>query len=290
VSGDDNETLTYTALAAGTYYIRVTLFSDTGAAAGNDYDMAIDVAGVDPCVDDGFEENDTRATAAPIDPGSYLDLWVCPTDTNDFYAVTLGAGDELSLDLFFTHAEGDIDVEVQTSAGTVVASGSSADDDESVTYTAAVAGTYYIRVYLFADAGTTPGNVYDMDIGVVHSDPCANDGYEENDTRATASPIVAGSYPDLWVCPTDVDDYFQIDLARGNTINIDLTFTHAEGDIDVQLLNSRGTMVAVSNSTTDNERITFAVRSAGTYYIRVYLYRDTGAVVGNTYDMDVVVM
>jgi hypothetical protein len=63
---------------------------------------------------------------------------------------------------------------------------------------------------------------------------CTDDAYEENDTCSAAAPIAPGTYPDLQICSGD-DDWFAVDLQAGDTIRITLNFTHANGDIDMQL-------------------------------------------------------
>ena len=164
----------------------------------------------------------------------------------------------------------------------------SSTDNETLTYTAAAAGVHFIRVQLYADAGTVTGNTYDMSVDISYGDHCTQDGFEENDTFATARSVSAGSYPDLWVCPSDVDDYYSITLTRGSAITVDLTFLHAEGDIDVTLLNPSGAVLTQSITTTDNEHLTYVARADGTYGIHVLLYgADTGTEIGNTYDMNV---
>ena len=55
---------------------------------------------------------------------------------------------------------------------------------------------------------------------------------------------------------------------------------HAAGDIDLQLIDSHGKIIAYSNSITDDENIFRLVPVGGTYYIRVY-YDDEG----NNYDL-----
>ena len=69
----------------------------------------------------------------------------------------------------------------------------------------------------------------------------------------------------------DDDDWYQIAVSSGVLrVLVDCRFTDADGDVDIQLENASGTVLATSNSTTDNEYIDYCVPSSGTYYIRVY--------------------
>jgi hypothetical protein len=58
-------------------------------------------------------------------------------------------------------------------------------------------------------------------------------------------------------------------------ILVDARFTDADGDIDIQLVDASGTVLATSNSISDDEYIDYTVVAGGTYYIRVY-FGDAG--------------
>lgn len=126
---------------------------------------------------------------------------------------------------------------------------------------------------------------------------CVDDAYEENDTQATASPLpgeeAAGARPDLPAgfmiigeplrsCPGD-DDWFSVPLIRGQEAQIDVAFQHAEGDIDIYLVDPIGLGVASSLSVTDDEKIRYTADFTGEYALLVEILSDTGAVTGNDY-------
>jgi hypothetical protein len=98
---------------------------------------------------------------------------------------------------------------------------------------------------------------------------CVDDGYEENDTLATAYDW-SGGEGDVITAQQGDDDWYRISLTASR-LWVNCWFTHAEGDIDIQLVDSSGTVVAQSTSNTDNERIDFDAPSLETYYIRVYM-------------------
>ena len=114
------------------------------------------------CSDDPLEPNDD--TSAPrIEPGRYDELVVCP-DNPDFYGIFLRAGDDLTLRLFFTHADGDIDVQLLApDRTTVLERAISTTDDETLTYTATEEGAHVIRVYGLGGAM----NSYSLDLAVM---------------------------------------------------------------------------------------------------------------------------
>ena len=269
----------------------MNLYSDAGVVPGNAYDMDVTVVSVTPtCAPDGFEANDTDTTAAPIADGSYPGLTACPDDTDDYYAIGLLTGDELSADIFFVDDEGDIDLRIIDPSGTTVEFSTSSSDDESVgPHVASMDGDYLIRVNLYSDAGVVPGNAYDLVVDVVTASPnCAYDDLEPNDSTSSPAFAPPAWYPGLSACPTD-DDYFQVFLDSGDEITVDLTFSDAEGDIDLAILDAAGTWVAGSSSSNDNESATYTATSAGLHQVRAFLYLDAGGQPGNPYDMDLFV-
>ncbi len=242
---------------------------------------------VPPTTNDCYEENNTRATA--YYPGSnweqtWLSTLGCtPVQSDeDWYRidVTPAGFERIRIDLRFTHADGDIDVCLVDSSGTLLTCSQSYTDNEYIDYIVSNPGTYYIKVY-YGNAG----NTYDLWWDDLLTP--TEDDYEENDTLATAyypgfnwelTPLsnISGSG-----IQADEDWYkIDVDLVGYRRIIIDLQFTHAKGDIDVCLVDSIGTQLTCSRSITDNEAIDYQVSNPGTYYIKVY-YGNAG----NTYDL-----
>jgi hypothetical protein len=126
---------------------------------------------------------------------------------------------------------------------------------------------------------------------------CADDDFEENDTRAMASPLPGdtvgsgltdlraagfGWGPPLRSCPGD-EDWFSVPLVRGQQVQINVVFQHAEGDIDIYLIGPGDLGVASSLSVTDDEEITYTTDFTSEYALLVELLSDTGSVAGNDY-------
>jgi hypothetical protein len=112
----------------------------------------------------------------------------------------------------------------------------------------------------------------------------AKDSFEPNDSLGTASPIglpFSSSTPNI-----DEDgqqDYYGFNLSCGLRVDADVEFSHASGDIDLQIRNSGNAVVASSTSSDDDESITVDL-AAGSYAARVF---GTGAGSCNRYEMAV---
>ncbi len=104
----------------------------------------------------------------------------------------------------------------------------------------------------------------------------SDDGFEPNDTRATASPVVSVTASNLIVKENN-EDWYSISAGPGQTVNATANFTHVWGDIDLELYrNGESTPVAVSNGTSNTENISFLNTSGtNTFYLRVLLFNDT---------------
>ena len=111
-----------------------------------------------------------------------------------------------------------------------------------------------------------------------------DDAYEENDSRATAYYIGSGDNRLTELEGEGVqldDDWYRIEVGNGfERVVAECTFSHADGDVDLRLVDSTGTTLAQSRSTDDNEEIDHVVPSGGTYYLQVF-YGDEG----NVYDL-----
>jgi len=117
------------------------------------------------CCDDGFENNDSFGDPAPVTEGLTEDLRSCALD-DDYFSILLSVGDEITIDVSFSHAEGNIDLALFNPSATQVASSQSATDDEQIVYTAPEAGIFVILVALHEDLGVSEGNDYELDIAI----------------------------------------------------------------------------------------------------------------------------
>lgn len=116
----------------------------------------------------------------------------------------------------------------------------------------------------------------------------SDDLYEENDTRATAHDYTTKEK--VWLAwdrglgIANDDDWYKIDVGPGGErVRIELDFLHAEGDLNLRLYNSTGTLVVASESATDDELIDYIVPTGGgIYYVQVYT---SGTPQGNLYNL-----
>ena len=104
---------------------------------------------------------------------------------------------------------------------------------------------------------------------------CVDDRYEQNDTLVTSYFLEA--YERTWLSNVNGigfqgdDDWYRIYVEPGSAgLIVDLRFAHAQGDIDLDLYNAAGTLIASSPYASDNEYLNVAPITAGYHYLKVY--------------------
>lgn len=237
---------------------------------------------------DNYEENDTWDTAYDISGSEQTDLsaidgmGTANSGDDDWYEIYVNSDcDRLIIDCLFTHADGNIDIELYASDGTYVSGAASINDNEhlDIGLSGLGTGTYYIRVF------SDESNTYDL----WWDDTAPEDNYEENDTWDAAYDISYDERTDLSTIDglgranAGDDDFYEIYVNSDcDRLTIDCTFTHADGNIDIELYASDGTYVDGSYGVLDNEHLDIDLLGlgTGTYYIKVFNSDES-----NTYDL-----
>lgn len=110
---------------------------------------------------------------------------------------------------------------------------------------------------------------WDEMLNAAASKTIPDDSFEENDSRTAAASILKDSYTGL--CCKD-EDWFQFNMAAGDSINITMYHYASEGDLDMSLFDSSGVEKGYSETYSNIEYIYFQAEQAGAYYIKVYGY------------------
>ena len=112
-----------------------------------------------------------------------------------------------------------------------------------------------------------------------------DDRYEENDSSLTATPMNGGAALNGIICAAD-EDRFKIAVpAVGCVVRAKSHFVHADGNLELSLLNPSGAVVVSSTGVTNDESVTFTAAAVGDHVVRVF---GAGAAEG-AYDVGVTV-
>jgi hypothetical protein len=131
-----------------------------------DAECIVTTGGSTGCQPDAAEPDDNSTQARQLAEDwhfGYLadDQRICAGD-QDWYATPLFVGEPFVAELRFTHADGDLDLLLYDPSGTLAAASMGFSDDERIAHTAAVTGTYHVKVRGWGD-GT---NDYDLNVYV----------------------------------------------------------------------------------------------------------------------------
>ena len=279
--------------AAATFYLRVHVVDGDC----NNYDLNLSVA-PDPCLapglDDSFEDNDFCGSGVALAAGAHTGLFIASADL-DYYEITVAAGDIVTIDqTYVPGAELYMDLHTDPSCTTFVSSAGWNLGFNTLTWANSTGAS--ATVYLACQIDTFTGNCNNYDLNVSFApDPCQNpladDALEDNDDCFTALSMFDGLSAGLFVSKAD-EDFYRVDVSDGDTLFVDLTFSHATADVDVYIYDDQivcgdlNSYLVNGFSSSDNENISWTNTSGSlqTYYIQVVVYAFSQGECNN-YDM-----
>ncbi|MBZ0231982.1 MAG: hypothetical protein K8M05_06485 [Deltaproteobacteria bacterium] len=258
------------------------------------------------CADDFFEDNDSRTQASTLpdlDPDTYM-FTSCPlpdgsNDDEDWFPIILTQDATITLTLA-GQSVSDLDLGLYDAAGVRLASATGPTSNEMVMQ-CLTAGTYYARVYAWG-AGTQ--NQYSLTYARQNGAcpmACTDDGGEPDDSVTQARSITYPVFTSTGnqICAGD-PDWYRVLLLAGELLTVDLTFTQAAAnqDLDIHLYDSNSvdlTPCSVQSPGTcdfgngqgadSNEHFTFTApascTSLCTYYVVIEGYNSSQ----NAYDI-----
>lgn len=118
-------------------------------------------------------------------------------------------------------------------------------------------------------------NVTQIKINLVRpidNNPIAPDTFEHNDSLATArilAPPERHTYADLSIHASQNDDYYRITAALTGFLEVDLAFRDADGDIDLEVLDADGNVIATSETAGNREHVLIEATAGSYYYVHV---------------------
>jgi len=118
--------------------------------------------------------------------------------------------------------------------------------------------------------------------GELSPDPDDSNGNSNNTLQTATSIAEPGPRPGRTIHSNSDMDFYTFQMSTPGTAEhfVGITFRHTQGDLDINLLDPAGNILASSAGVGDSERISLQDRPAGTYYLRVYGF---GSATG-TYD------
>ena len=276
-TAQDLESISLNGLAADVYFIQVVGVANS---RNPNYALRLNVPEL-TIPSDRFESNDSQQTAttitAPNGVASFGDLTVHQSADFDWYRfISTGASTTahyVSID--FNHLNGDLDAELYSAQGIKLRESATIRDQERISLAGLAPSDYWLKV-LGKSGATNPSYRLEVALPVQN---ISGDAFEPNDSRPTATDLrqVQGEreLTNLSIHTSNNEDWFRFETVASSTSShfIGLLFNGSQGDIDLELLDATGNVLASSATSNDWEIINFAGRPAGVYFARVSGYR-----------------
>lgn len=137
-------------------------------------------------------------------------------------------------------------------------------------------GTYFLEVTVDPDnqivESDETNNTTSIEVTINNGPLNSGDRFESNDTFGSATnlgTVIDRREDGLSIHSEYDDDYFQFVAAEHGTFTADIDFTHALGNLDLQVFDSGRNLIDSSTSTTDLESVSWSVNTGESYYIKV---------------------
>jgi hypothetical protein len=272
------------------------------AALPPDAAVQPDAAPPPPACDDEDDAapNQSPAAAKPVEPGfTRDDLYLCG-GAQDWFRVTLSAGQGVNVALAADPPETDLDLALTDLEGNPLVESAGEEGVERVDFVAPEGGDFLVRVSGYGDEEATyaltissgcrtddncpAGSACDVIEGVCSPfarAACGRDDQEPNDLTNEAKPIAPGAAIEATICAPD-RDWYAFEVEAGASIDI-LAGSDAGSDVDFVVVDAAtGRLVggAANDARFNPERATVSFLPAGRYLIGVTLAAEDEADVG----------
>ena len=274
ISAGERETLRYHAVADGQYILRVKAY---GLARGV-YSMDLGITAPWTCTADSFDlisANDSLEQATSLTELDGENLSLCTGD-RDCFVVELENYQRLSARAVYAPEDVALRLRAyqQIDAADVVSSTLGLGvETVHLNAPASLADGDLAPLWLCVDSLDGSSGPYSLDLHVMAQTQCLPDADEPNENPAQASDAVnvqtaaSGAFS---LCGMD-QDYYRVHLSAGKVLAASLTFSIADGDLDLQLIHSDAqTVLQSSDGVAESEHIRWRAELDGDYFLRVY--------------------
>lgn len=211
-----------------------------------------------PQAPDRLEPNDSAAKARGLRPGTQADLRLDGDD--DWFSVDVPAGHELRVAATFDRTQGDLDLSLHEPDGRPLRAAAGLGGEERLGLLHARGGKLLVRVH-----GAAAGLTYSLAVEVKPAPPA--DRFEPNETLDEAKPLAPGDHADL---RCTLEDWYRVELKRGQTLVVEVRARLADGDLDLELLGPDRARAAASAGPDDLEAARFTAAADGPCWVRVH--------------------
>jgi len=247
------ESLGYVADSTGSWYIKVSRSSGEG-----EYQLLVDIQNQNDAAS-GQDAGSSYQEAIPISAGTF-NGFLKAGDNEDYYSIGIVKGQLITLQLAIP---GDASFNIslldsnRNSRGSFVVQ----LNTKTLDYVADSTGIWYVKASRSSGEGW-----YQLLVNIQNQNDAAS-GQDAGSSYQEAIPISAGTF-NGFLKAGDNEDYYSINLQKGQQINLKLTIP-GNASFNISLLNpnrnSRGSSITQGNMKT----LDYIADSTGTWYIKI---------------------
>ena len=236
---------------------------------------------------DVYEPNDSQSnatwgnatvnTANGSNSTSWSGLTIHSTTDADWFCFWINQTAQFWFNITFIDANGDIDLRLYDSGGSLLTSSTSVSNAESVTQYVTTSAFYCAEVYGYSGAINYYNATLEVEATTVSAQNDAGSGQDAGNSISNALPLSGANnvtYGGYLNELTDTDDYYSIFVPFNSTISA--TMTHTAGlDFDFWLYDPNGTQISAASTGSVPENVTSVGQTSlpgGYYSLRVDVY------------------
>ena len=280
----DNERLSLSGYTAGTYYLMVSGYNGNTNSYKLIYDLPETIE-----MNDDYETGDTHEVPYflnRLEGQMTINANISRSNDLDYYMFVLPEKGLVSdvISLSYDDEFGDLDLYLYDQDGTtlLISSTNTVGGQERITMAGLQSGVYYAAVK------SKDGSIgrYDL-VFDVNSHEVNPDKYEGNDTMKKATKLYTlngkKTLDGLSIHSDEDVDYYKFSILEKGSADDSVTLTcePSLGDLDIEILNADGEVVAYSRTAEIDDVVELKGLAVGEYYIRVYGYNN----VANNYSL-----
>jgi hypothetical protein len=209
-----------------------------------------------------FEPNDGPAQATPLAPGLYRGMEL---GREDWYRLDVPERHEVRVVLTFDPRATDLELALVGQDGaTVLATSQGLGGRERLRVVSLTGGAHLLRVHAAPGWAGGAAPAYRLDVDVQPFTPA--DRFEPNEPPHAPAALEPGPHADL-VCTGE--DRYALIAAVGSRVEVSLTFSQDDGDLDLSLLDAGGRVLADAAGPGDGARAACLAPADGRVLVRV---------------------
>ena len=260
---------------AGTYTVSFRLYEFWNSTHLDTWNSSFFSSGVSNLSQDSHEPNDSSSAATSVTTNTTTAANLHTTSDDDWFTFNVNAGTMTHVNISHLHSDVNAQIYVYyvNSIGNnvLIDYSHSNTDDEQVVFNRTSSST--ILVWVFTSGGT---GHYNMTLHTMATPPpptSTGDIYESNDNASSATPVTSpASASNLSIHTTTDDDWFAITAVAGTQYSVTISFTHSNGDLDMDMYNQNLSQVDWSAGTGNSETVSYTPTFNQTLYVQVFGY------------------